>query len=146
MLKSLLLNIGTLLKRVESLELAHKIKVVKNFEKKKNQEALNEQTMSNFIKIHYFPYRCSSQQLPIYLKVSVLNKTRVLNEIQVLLILLTKQGSLLGKTFQFAFCFSLLLPVNKQGCYNGFPCVSCFSTFIPFISCLDCSCIHNSLF
>ena len=35
MLKSLLLNIGTLLKRVESLELAHKIKDIKKKKKKK---------------------------------------------------------------------------------------------------------------
>ena len=49
MLKSLLLNIGTLLKRVESLELAHKIKVVKNFEKKKE---LGSAKWANYVQFY----------------------------------------------------------------------------------------------
>ena len=63
---------------------------------------------------------------------TVINKTRVLNEVQVLPIFLTKKGRFLGKAFQFTFCLTLLLPVNKQTCYNGFPYVHCFSTFVPF--------------
>ena len=48
-----------------------------------NWEAFNVQNVSNnFIKIHYFPYNYSYQYMPY--------KTRVLNEIQPLLIFQTK--------------------------------------------------------
>ena len=50
LLKSLLLKLGILL---FLSELAQKVRIVKNFEKNMNLEALNEQNLSNkFIKIH----------------------------------------------------------------------------------------------